>query len=294
LSRFAAKPRAGVDRSSPYEEITCKIIGELEAGRLPWVQPWGSSRGGTPLAMPVNAATRRPYSGINVLILWGAVVQFGFPGQTWLTFKQVLGLGGYVRKGERGTTVVFADRFIPDDHKQLAQQTGEDAQGVPFLKRFTVFNAAQCDGLPDDIAVVSPPIPEGLILPEVEALIRRSGAELRIGGDMAFYAPGPDYIQVPRPEAYFEPIDWHRTALHELGHWSGAAHRLARDLSGGFGSEAYAREELVAEMTAAFTCATVRDIHHAGRASAPRISPFPGRTRPPPPARGTPGPGVRR
>jgi antirestriction protein ArdC len=207
--------------------------------------------------MPVNAATRRPYSGINVLILWGAVVQEGFPGQTWLTYKQALGLGGNVRKGERGTMVVFADRFIPDDHKQRARQTGEDAQGVPFLKRFTVFNAAQCDGLPDDIAVVSPPIPEGLMLPEVEALIRRSGAELRIGGDMAFYAPGPDYIQVPRPEAYFEPIDWHRTALHELGHWSGAAHRLARDLSGGFGSEAYAREELVAEMTAAFTCATL-------------------------------------
>lgn len=257
MSSFALKARAGADRSSLYEEITCKIIGELEAGRLPWVQPWGSSTVGAPLAMPVNAATGRPYSGINVLILWGAVVQQGFPGQTWLTFKQALGLGGNVRQGERGTTVVFADRFIPDDQKQRARQSGKDAQGVPFLKRFTVFNAAQCEGLPDDIAVVSPPIPEGLILPEVEALIRRSGAELRIGGDMAFYAPGPDYIQVPRPEAYFEPIDWHRTALHELGHWSGAAHRLARDLSGGFGSEAYAREELVAEMTAAFTCATL-------------------------------------
>ena len=73
----------------------------------------------------------------------------------------------------------------------------------------------------------------------------------------AFYAPALDYIQVPRPEEYFEPINWHRTALHELGHWSGAAHRLGRDLSGGFGSKNYAREELVAEMTAAFTCATL-------------------------------------
>jgi len=100
-------------------------------------------------------------------------------------------------------------------------------------------------------------VPEGLILPEVETLIRTSGADVRLGGDKAFYAPGPDYIQVPRPEAYFEPINWHRTALHELSHWSGATHRLGRDLSGGFGSKLYAKEELVAEISAAFLCATL-------------------------------------
>ena len=100
-------------------------------------------------------------------------------------------------------------------------------------------------------------MPEGLILPEVERLIRTSGADVRVGGDKAFYAPGPDYIQVPRPEAYFEPINWHRTALHELSHWSGAPHRLGRDLSGGFGSKLYAKEELVAEISAAFLCATL-------------------------------------
>jgi antirestriction protein ArdC len=88
-------------------------------------------------------------------------------------------------------------------------------------------------------------------------LIRASGADLRLGGDKAFYSPTLDYIQVPRPEAYFEPINWHRTALHELGHWSGAPTRLGRDLSGSYGSKSYAREELVAEMTAAFTCATL-------------------------------------
>ncbi|OYW36869.1 MAG: antirestriction protein ArdC [Brevundimonas sp. 12-68-7] len=252
-----SRPGVRTDRAGLYEEITCKIIGELEAGRLPWVQPWGSCGVSAPPAMPRNAATGRVYSGINVLILWGAVVQNGFPGQTWLTFRQALSVGGAVRKGERGTTVVYADLFIPDDERRRSHDTGEAAQAISFLKRFTVFNAAQCDGLPEDIAVTPPPIPDGLILPEVETLIRRSGADLRIGGDMAFYAPGPDYVQVPRPEAYFEPIDWHRTVLHELGHWSGARHRLARDLSGGFGSKAYAREELVAEMTAAFTCITL-------------------------------------
>ena len=257
MSHAAVRARPGQDRTSLYQEITDKIIAELEAGRLPWVQPWGTSAVQAPMSMPKNAATQRRYSGINVLILWGAVVQYGFPGQSWLTFRQALGMGGNVRKGERGTTVVFADRFIPDQERARAREQGDEPNAIPFLKRFTVFNAAQCDGLPDDLAVIPPPLSEGLILPEVEALIRASGADLRLGGDRAFYSPALDYIQVPRPDAYFEPINWHRTALHELGHWSGAPNRLGRDLSGGYGSKCYAREELVAEMTAAFTCATL-------------------------------------
>ncbi len=257
MSHAAVRARPGQDRTSLYQEITDKIIAELEAGRLPWVQPWGSSAVQAPLAMPKNAATQRRYSGINVLILWGAVVQHGFPGQSWLTFRQALSLGGNVRKGERGTTVVFADRFIPDQERARAREQGDEPYAIPFLKRFTVFNVTQCDGLPADLITVPPPVPDGLILPDVEALIRASGADLRLGGDKAFYSPTLDYIQVPRPEAYFEPINWHRTALHELGHWSGAATRLGRDLSGSYGSKSYAREELVAEMTAAFTCATL-------------------------------------
>ena len=252
-----SRSAAGTSRINLYEEITSKIIAELEAGRLPWVQPWGSSAVAAPLAMPKNAATGRRYSGINVLILWGAVVARGFSCQSWLTFRQALSLGGNVRKGERGTTVVYADRFVPDDERKRARETGDEAQTIPFLKRFTVFSTDQCEGLPEDLASTGAPVPEGLILPEVEALLRASGADLRLGGDKAFYAPALDYIQVPRPEAYFEPINWHRTALHELGHWSGDATRLGRDLSGSFGSKKYAQEELVAEMTAAFTCATL-------------------------------------
>lgn len=251
-------PRASnIERANLYDEITTRIIAELEAGRLPWVQPWGTAGVSAPLAMPRNASTGRAYSGVNVLILWGVVVARGFSCQSWLTFRQALSLGGNVRKGERGTTVVYADRFIPDDEKRRARETGDDAQAIPFLKRFTVFSTDQCEGLPEDLATVPRPVPEGLILPEVETLIRTSGADVRLGGDKAFYAPGPDYIQVPRPEAYFEPINWHRTALHELSHWSGATHRLGRDLSGGFGSKLYAKEELVAEISAAFLCATL-------------------------------------
>ncbi|WP_456316083.1 ArdC-like ssDNA-binding domain-containing protein [Roseicella aerolata] len=103
-----------------YDEITARIIADLEAGRLPWVQPWGNSGVAAPLALPKNAATGRRYSGINVLILWGAVVERGYAGQSWLTFRQALALGGSVRKGESGTTVVYADRFIPGEERQRA------------------------------------------------------------------------------------------------------------------------------------------------------------------------------
>jgi antirestriction protein ArdC len=133
----------------------------------------------------------------------------------------------------------------------------ERRKSGPFLKRFTVFNVAQCDGLPDGLTVDAPPIPDNLILPEAEELIRATGATLRIGGERAFYSVGGDFVQVPPPQAFFEPINWHRTAFHELGHWTGHVTRLARDLSGSFGSKLYAREELVAEMTAAFVYAAL-------------------------------------
>lgn len=254
------------ERANLYDEITDRIVAELEAGRLPWVQPWGSSGVVAPLAMPRNAATGRSYSGINVLILWGAVVARGYSCQSWLTFRQALGLGGNVREGERGTTVVYADRFVPDDEKRRSRETGEEAQTIPFLKRFTVFSVDQCDGLPDELVSAPPPVPERLIAPELEALIQASGADMRLGGSRAFYSPALDQVQVPRPEAYFEPINWHRTALHELGHWTGHGSRLGRDMTGGFGSKKYAQEELVAEMTAAFCCASlgiVPTVRHA-------------------------------
>src|SRR3546814_6841862 len=155
MSRNTAHARAGSDRTSLYDDITGKIIAELEAGRVPWVQPWGTAAAKAPLAMPRNAATGRQYSGINILILWGSVIQQGFTGQSWLTFRQALALGGNVRKGEHGTTVVYADRFVPDDEKKRARETGEDAQAVTFLKRFTVFNAQQCENLPEELAVRS-------------------------------------------------------------------------------------------------------------------------------------------
>jgi antirestriction protein ArdC len=266
MSRSAARARAGRDRTSLYQEITDKIITELEAGRVPWVQPWGTAAAKAPLEMPKNAATQRRYSGINVLILWGAVVEHDFAGQSWLTFRQALSLGGNVRKGECGTTVVYSDRFTPDEERRRAERDGDEPNAIPFLKRFSVFNTDQCEHLPGELTTAPAPVPEGLILPHAEALIAAAGADFRVGGERAFYSPIHDFIQVPRPDAYFEPINWHRTALHELGHWSGHPSRLGRDLSGHFGSAMYAKEELVAEMTSAFVCASlgiVPTVRHA-------------------------------
>ena len=133
MSRSATRARAGHDRTSLYSEITDKIIAELEAGRVPWVQPWGTAAAKAPLAMPKNASTGRRYSGVNVLILWDAVVAKGFVGQSWLTFRQALGIGGNVRKGEHGTTVVYADRFVPDGERKRAERDGDEPGAIPFV-----------------------------------------------------------------------------------------------------------------------------------------------------------------
>jgi len=246
---------AQTDRNNVYQDITDAIIADLERGCVPWAQPWDSAAGAVPLKIPRNATTLRPYSGINILTLWSAVTKRKFTGHNWLTFRQALAVGGNVRKGERGVTVVYADRFTPEVMRERARETGDPAQSIPFLKRFTLFNADQCEGLPVDPQAPLPP-PEAII-PAADAVIAATGADIRIGGGEAFYHPILDYVQVPPVSAYFEPTNWFRTVFHELAHCSGHTSRLNRDQSGAFGSSAYAREELVAEMADAFICATL-------------------------------------
>ncbi|MBX9898029.1 MAG: ssDNA-binding domain-containing protein [Qipengyuania sp.] len=252
----ARRARGGEPSRDIYAEVTAKIIAELEEGRLPWVQPWGRTGSVNP-SLPRNALTARCYSGVNVLILWGAVIEHGHPSQSWLTFRQALEAGGSVRKGERGTTVVYADRFTPEREKERARQTGDEAKAVPFLKRFTVFNVAQCEGLRPGLAADPAPLPDREIVPVAESVIAASGVDFRIGGDRAFYVPSQDFVQVPPQPAFFEQINYYRTALHELTHATGHPSRLARKVENGFGSKDYAREELIAEMGSAFLCAAL-------------------------------------
>jgi antirestriction protein ArdC len=254
-----------------YAEVTERIIVELEAGRLPWVQPWDRSK--LDSGLPRNAGTGRRYSGINVLILWATVFERGFSGQGWLTYKQAQALGGTVRKGETGTTICYADRFTPKDEQDapIAQARDEHRRQVAFLKRFTVFNVDQCEGLPDTLSVGG-----GAFLGEretiacAENLMATTGAQIGIGGDAAFYMPSADRIQLPPQQSFYEQINFYRTALHELGHWTGHPSRLDRDQTGAPRSASYAREELVAEMCSAFTCAelgivpTVRHADYVG------------------------------
>lgn len=244
----ASAVRSSGERADIYQEVTDRIVAELENGRLPWVQPWSNTVAAP--SVPRNAITGRRYSGINVLLLWGSLQQCGFATQRWLTFRQALAAGGNVRKGEKGTTVFFANTFVPEGQKLEAEP-----RAVPFLKRFTVFNIDQCDGLPIEMTATPLPQADGDIVPRAESLIRATGADLRIGGDKAFYMPALDYIQVPPQCAYFDQVNWYRTVLHETGHWSGHVKRLNRDQTGSFGTHAYMGEEIVAELTAAFVLA---------------------------------------
>ncbi|WP_343614672.1 ArdC-like ssDNA-binding domain-containing protein [Novosphingobium sp.] len=211
-----------------YSTVTARIVAELEEGRLPWVQPWDNSF--VLAGFPRNAGSGRPYSGINILILWQALFDGEYTAQRWLTFKQAEALGGHVRKGERGVTVCYADRFTPKDARggdggvgadtDASSGGGDEVRKVAFLKRFTVFNVAQCDGLPDHL--YEPEDREQRVdlvtIPEAEALIAASGANIAVGSPNACYRPRADRIEVPLQAAFIEPINYYRTVLHELGH----------------------------------------------------------------------------
>jgi antirestriction protein ArdC len=249
---------------SLYDDVTTTIIAQLEAGCLPWVQPWQADDAA--IGIPRNAATGRSYSGINVLILWNALFGQGYETQRWLTYRQAMALGGSVRKGESGTSICYADSFVPKGEDGVSAD-GEPRR-IPFLKRFTVFNIDQCIDLPEQVH--APDILRGpeVVVPQAETLVQATGAEIRIGGTLAYYAPAEDHIHLPRRQLFGASIDYYRTLLHELGHWTGHASRL--DRFHGFATidpqHWYAREELVAEMASAFLCAElgiVPTVRHA-------------------------------
>ena len=226
-----------------YIEITDKIVAQLESGTVPWVRPWAAGQNGG--LLPFNYASKKPYRGINIPLLWANV----YPTNGWLTFKQAQDLGAHVRKGERGSMIVFYKPFQVEDRNA---GTGESkVRFIPLLRHFTVFNVAQIDGLPESNS--APIVAPESNYPMAESLLTQ--ASIRHGGDRAFYAPSIDAIQLPFKAQFNSEADYYATALHELTHWTGASSRLAREYGKRFGDQAYAREELVAEMGAAFLCA---------------------------------------
>jgi len=154
---------------SLYSEVTDRIVAQIEEGTLPWVRPWDNGKAA--LGLPRNAGTGRRYSGINVLILWHRLFEQSYGSQRWLTYRQALALGGNVRKGEQGTTVCYADRFTPkEDDTVPAGPDGEPRQ-IAFLKRFTVFNLDQCEGLEDAASLPVTTWNKALIIPRANVRI---------------------------------------------------------------------------------------------------------------------------
>jgi antirestriction protein ArdC len=228
-----------------YSDVTARIVSQMEAGNVPWIKTWKLT-GNRTSRFPVNAATNRPYSGVNVLLLWMGAEQ-GLP--RYLTFKQAQSFGGHVRKGEHGSKVYFFKQLTVKDKK-----SGED-KNVPLLREYTVFHVSQCDGLPDHV-VNGPDVAAPLNLDERESLadefIKSTNADFREGAGQPCYVPSLDCIRMP-PFATFKTCPaFYSVAFHELIHWTGAKRRLDRDLTGRFGTRSYAAEELVAELGAAF------------------------------------------
>jgi antirestriction protein ArdC len=262
--RSVAPACGRASRVSLYDEVTDRIVRELEAGTVPWVKPWKAS--GVALGLPRSAATRRNYSGVNVLILWDASINHDFAAQEWLTFRQALSLGGHVRKSERGVTICYADRFIPDAERERARESGDDPASVPFLKRFTVFNISQCEGLPAHVAPAPHSYADADKWPVVKAFVASTGAIIREGWRDAAYYPGEDCIRIITGAAFPSAEEYFSTVFHELAHWTAHPSRLNRDLRHRYGSTAYGREELIAELASAFLCAhfgIVPQIRHA-------------------------------
>jgi Antirestriction protein len=231
--------------SNVYETVTARIVAELEQGTVPWVKPWKGSGIGD---LPYNAATQRRYHGVNVLLLWSTAFERGYRYASWLTYLQAKSLGGQVKKGEHATPIVFAGSTVKES------ATGEEEK-YRFLRFFSVFNVEQVSGLPQRFTDIPPPSPLDEAMASVEHFIARLGADVRHGGNRAAYAPALDCILLPYREQFESDAHYLATKLHEHGHWTGHRSRLDRNLSGRFGDEAYAAEELVAELTAAFLCA---------------------------------------
>jgi antirestriction protein ArdC len=250
-----------------YSEVSARIIQELERGAAPWIKPWSATAGHN---VPCNAATNRPYSGCNVILLWLAANR-GYATPRYLTFKQALDVGGNVRKGEHGTKVYFVKQLQVGDKSGACEGEEASLKIVSMLREYTVFNVAQCENLPDKLNAPAgkPSRNRDERDATIDEFMACTQADIREGAGEAFFSPSTDFISLPAFAAFKDAHNFYSTAFHELGHWTGHKSRLDRQSTWGkrFGDKAYAAEELVAELCAAFLCAEFDldgDLRHAG------------------------------
>jgi antirestriction protein ArdC len=237
-----------------YQKITDRIACELEKGVRPWHQPWNVEHAAGRITRPLRG-NGIPYRGVNVLVLWSAAMEKGYAAPIWMTFKQATELKANVRKGERGSLVVYADKII---RAETNAKTGEEAErAIPFLKGYTVFNVEQIDGLPEHF--YAEPAPRtGTIerIERAETFLTNTGATVRHGGAKAYYNISQDFVQMPPFESFQDAERYYATRAHEMTHWTRHKARLDRDFGRKrFGDEGYAMEELVAELGSAFLSA---------------------------------------
>lgn len=240
-------------RPDLYTRITNAIVADLEKGVRPWTKPWSAEHLAGHISRPLRS-TGEAYSGVNVILLWTEAVARGYAAPMWITFRQALALGGHVRKGEHGATVVYANRFSRTE----TDDNGQDIERqIPFLKAYTVFNVEQVEGLPEAFYARPEPMLDAIErIAHADAFFAATGADIRNGGGQAYYALQPDYVQMPPFECFEDPQGYYATLAHECTHWTRHPTRLDRDFGRKrWGDEGYAREELVAELGAAFLCA---------------------------------------
>ncbi|MER9927142.1 zincin-like metallopeptidase domain-containing protein [Mesorhizobium sp. M0048] len=235
-----------------YERVTNQIIAAIEAGAGEYRMPWHHD--GSAITTPVNVASRKTYRGVNVITLWVAAHAAYYPAGIWGTYRQWHELGAQVRKGERGQLVVFwktSDRSGGTDRQDDGEDHDTPARRL-FARGYTVFNAAQVDGYtPPEMQL----LPMAERIEHAERFCAALGIDIRHGGSQACYIPSRDHVQMPEFACFRDAVAYYAVLLHECGHASGARHRLDRDLSGQFGSAAYAMEECTVELLSAMICA---------------------------------------
>jgi antirestriction protein ArdC len=240
-----------------YTRITSKIIASLEQGVRPWIEPWNAEHAAGRITRPLRH-NGQAYSGINALALWASAMAQNFTAPIWITYRQATELGAQVRKGEKGSPVVYANSITRTEHDDA---TGEDTEReIPFLKGYTVFNVEQIDGLPAIYYTKAAPALDSVQrIERTETFVAATRATVRHGGNRAYYAQELDYVQMPPFEAFRDAESYYGAILHELVHSTKHPSRLDRDLGRkSWGDAGYAAEELVAELGSAFLCADLR------------------------------------
>jgi antirestriction protein ArdC len=248
-----------IEKGDAYRKVTDAIINAIEQGVGNWRMPWHTS--GRFAFSPINVASRKPYRGINILCLWAAAQAKGYERGEWATYQQWQERGAQVRKGEKATLVVFWKFANAASETDDGEDTPKSGSRLLFTRGYSAFNAAQVDGYTPK-ADGETPLPERI--EHAEAFFQGIGATVRHGGNQAFYSPAADQIQMPPFQAFVNGVSYYSTLAHEHTHWTAAASRCDRQLGKRFGDNAYAAEELIAELGAAFTCA------HLGLSTEPR------------------------